>query len=160
VTAEAATRSLKDQILAARAAGMEARTEDFEIPGFGGRLWGTFRALDDYAEVRKIGQRLEKVHDPVEQEMCVAADTLIRASVDCFAVIDGERHPLDATFGLPLGKYLGLAEEGDTARQAVFGLFEGKTMDLMTLFNRYSEWRQGAQAQVDEETEGKSEAPS
>jgi len=165
VTAEAAQHSLKDQILAARIGLMHGRSEDFAIPGYGGRLWGTFQALDDYGEVRQIGRAAGGVEDPTEQEMYVAIGTLVRASVDMFAVIDGQKEPLGVKLGLPLAQYLGLAEGIENDRQAVFALFtdeEGalNSMALMELFQNYSLWRRETQTEAAKELEGKSEAPS
>lgn len=151
--------SLKDQLLAARAAVQHSKTSDFEIPGYSGRLGATFRALDDYSEVRAIIKRHERVPDEALRELYVAADTLVEASTDTFALVDGEQHALGVTLGLPLYGYLELDEGAENDRQAVFALFPS-TMSLMTLFADYDQWMKGAQRKTESELAGKSDAPS
>ena len=151
--------SLKDQILAARTAALGEHTEDFEIPGFGGRLWGTFKALDDYAELRQIGKRHEGITDQVEREMAVGADTLLEANTDTFALIDGKKEPLGVRLGLELNGYLGI-EGAQNDREALFLLFDSKTTNLMQLFFRYDGWTKVAQTEAETRVEGKSETAS
>lgn len=150
--------SFKDQLIAARTAAQHSTAVDLEIPGYGGRLWGTFRGLDDYTEVREIVTRHERVTDVATREMYIGADTLVAASVDTFAMIDGEKHPLGVTLGLPLAGYLEM-EGAENDRQAVFAVFPS-TMSVMTLFTEYDQWLKGAGREVEAHLEGEAVAPS
>lgn len=150
--------SFREQLLAARERSLRSRTVELEIPGYERRLWGTFRAIDDYSEVRAIVRRHQQRAD-AEQELHVAADTLLAACVDCYGLEDGQRHPLDVKLGLPLAGMLGLADGCDNDRQALFAVIPS-TMAVMTLFAEYDQWLKGARQEAEDDLQGESGAPS
>lgn len=131
--------SLQDQLRAARLRALHETTQDFEIPGTAGTLWGTFKALDDYREVREIVKSNAATGDEAEQEMNVAADTLVRSCVGVYAKDPetGEIQQLDMGLGVQLAEYYG--ETVDTDRQAVFAIFPG-TVSIVTLFAQLEAW--------------------
>jgi hypothetical protein len=150
--AEAAGDSLRDSLRAARARAQHRTTGEFPIPGYEGRLHGEFRALDDYSEVRAIVMRHTKVADVAQQELYVAADTLLAASVGTFAMQDGVRHDLSLPLGRGLAAYLGY-EGLESDRQALFAVFPA-TISVMTLFAEYDLWMKASGVTVDEDLAG------
>jgi hypothetical protein len=164
--AEATTpkTSVKQQLIAARQAAQSVTTVDLEIPGYGGRLWGTFRALDEYSEVRAIIAANSQIRDDADRELYNGADTLLAASLDTYALLeDGSKEPLGLKLGAKLAAYLEL-NDPETDRQALIGgrgvgIFPG-TMSVMTLFTQYDLWLKTARREVEEELEGNSGAPS
>lgn len=149
-------RSLKDVLLAAREEAQRDKTVDLEIPGYGGRLWGTFRALDDYTELRALVQRArDEGQDDMTRELYAGADTLVRACTDTYAREGEEKHPLGKRLGLELASYLGL-DDADTDRQAVF-LLVPSSLALMSLFADYDAWLKGTFQSAIGAAEGKSE---
>lgn len=150
--------SLKDYIVAARSAELRAKTADFEVPGYGGRLWATLRGLDDYSEMRGVITANERVPDAATMELNIAADTLLLASVDCFGLRNGEKESLDVRLGLPLSQCLGMTDS-ETNRQAIFEVFPD-TMSVMTMYAQYDNWLKGEGREADQRAEGKSGTPS
>lgn len=150
--------SLQAQLRAMAQRTQQRKTVDLAIPGYDGRLWGTFRALDDYSEHRKIVARHERLQTE-QQELYIAADTLIAASVDTFAVLeDGQREPLNLRLGLALAGYLGL-EGAETDRQAVFMLISS-TMQIVELYVELEQFRKASTRETVDELVGESEAAS
>jgi len=149
--------SIQGALRAALAAAQHRQNKDFPIPGYSGRLWGTFRALDDYTDVRGIVAGLDRVSDDATKELYIAADTIIKSCVGVYALMDGEKHELPYGMGIGLADYLG--QQVDTDRQAVFALFPG-TLAVMGLLADLDAWFKDADAKSAEETAGNSEAPS
>jgi len=149
--------TLQAELRAARARAMHKHTRDFAIPGYGGRLWGTFRALDDYAEVRKIVLEHRRVPDEAEGEVLIAADTLVKSCDSVYAVRHGERTDLGMTLGRQLAEFLGEPVEND--RQAIFAIFPD-TLTVMSLYGEIDRWIRAVGVEADEETAGKSQAAS
>lgn len=153
--------SFKDQILAARTAAVSGRTEDFAIPGYGGRLWGTFRVIDSLADVHKLADATMGIDDEADRDACGAADALVAASVDTFYIDENDaRQPLGVKLGLPLARYLEMtAAEND--RQAVFEIFERTgNLSVWEFYLEVDAWMTRVRAGVDKGLAGKSEAPS
>jgi hypothetical protein len=152
------TRTLQEQLRAARADAQHRQNEDFPIPGYGGRLCGTFKALDDYSEVRQIIASNAKITDPAQQELYIAADTITRACVTVYALEGETRHPLEMGIGAQLAAYLG--EEVENDRQGVFAIFPS-TVAVMGFFADLDKWiKQAGETSDRQVTEGNSVAPS
>lgn len=134
---------------------LSQNTETFDVPGYIGILRVEYRAMD-YKELRKIAARHQRVKDDADQELYIAADTLIAASENSFEVLPGEKEgeervrELGLTWGLSLARELGVTTPGDTARQAVFAVFPQKTW-LTQHYTDYTDWLRGIGVQVDEE---------
>ncbi len=147
------TSSIGEQLLAARAKLQAYHEETVEI--FDG-LWGRYRPLE-FRELREIVRGHEKVRNETEQELLIAADTLIAASVGTEARVNGTVKELPK-LGMALNQAIGLeAHEND--RQAVFELFPTERM-LMEQFAKIGEMEGAANAKVDRQLEGESEAAS
>jgi len=151
--ASAPANTLQAELRAARAHATRKHTRDFAIPGYGGRLWGTFRALDDYADVRKIIVEHRDHHDEAERELLMAADTLVKSCEGVYALRHGERTDLRMGLGQQLAEFLGEPVEND--RQAVFTIFP-TTLAVMTLFGEVDLWIRAVGVQATEEAAGNS----
>lgn len=167
-----AARSLREQMRARRRAGQAQRTTDIEIPGFAGsELFIVCRALGDYHEERQIAQRVqdEKVHDVTDQELNVAADSLVLAGVGSYVKTDGQRVDLGASLGIALCDALdppGGRPDGepplfhaDSDRQAVFELFPD-TSSVVLAYMQLNQFTREAGYKTDEELQGNSPAAS
>jgi len=156
-TEDAATgrATLQDELRAAKARATNRQTRDFPIPGYEGRLWGTFRALDDYADVRAIIAEHGKVADAAEQEQLIAADTLVKSCTRVFALRDGEQHDLGMGLGRDLAAFLGDEVEND--RQGIFAVIPNSLL-LMSFYGEIDRWFRGTEAAATSEASGKSEA--
>ena len=163
--AVASKDSLRGWLQDARKRSLARTTIDLPIPRFEGRLWCTFRALEDVIELRDIQRRYETM-DETDEAIHVAADTLIAACVDCFVKRDGKTVSLGVKLGLPLFEYLELTDEttgeplvAENDTQAVFQIFES-TVRLVLIAKDYSDFMTEAGAGTDRELEGNSVAPS
>jgi hypothetical protein len=154
-------RTLQGLMREARAAATTSHTVDIPIPGikidapgFGpGELWGTFRALDDYREMRKIGKRHERVRDEATRELEIAADVLVRSSVTTFLRIDGYGDvPLDMPVGTELAIWIGACAPGADVRdaEAAFMVFPN-TYQLAIAAQKITDLSDAAGQQADEE---------
>ena len=141
------------------AEGQANKTREVEIPGYDG-LFGVFRAIDDYTEVRPVIARAAKARgDEAQKEISIAAETLLLSSVDTFAMVDGKR----VDIGLPLGK--GLYDtlwEGDEShvqvdndRQAL-SLLIPSTVSLVALAGQVDLWSKQSLDRTGEEILGES----
>src|SRR5215471_3002672 len=132
--------SLKAQIQAARERALHNRTHDFPIPGTDDTLWGTFRALDDWGEVRGIAKAaLAASNDETTQELYIAADNLVRSCIDIYAFdAEGQKHSIADGLTLDLAHELfeGVAL---TPRQAVFEIFP-TTKSVALFFAELETW--------------------
>lgn len=155
------TLSLRDQLRAARERSERRSTRDFEIPGFEGRLWGTFRVLEEYARVREIGRRVEKITDETDQELAVAADIIVESCVGVYVKLpDGEKQPLEQRLGASLAQYLFEPETPlTTDRQGIYMLFPS-TLSVAVFYGELSQWFAHESVSFESETAGNSEAPS
>ena len=158
--------SLLAKVKAGRQRSLGRSTIDIEIPGYDGTLWGTFRALDDYGETKRMGKPFERIPDEADREVNIHAATLLRASVDVFVPLDGFKpdqdgckHSLGCPLGAELAGKLGLVP-GDSAvavsdHEAVFLIFPNTLLigAAAIVVNQFSA-RSGRQA--DEELEGNS----
>ena len=126
--------SLQARLRASHAREVKRVTGEFEIaPGvFDPPLWGVFRALDDYSERRQAAFRHQNVADDAERELLGAADAIVTACEDVYALVDGEKVSLGVRIGKPLADYLGIPADND--RQAIFALFKRGTMQIGDLF--------------------------
>lgn len=144
--------SLFAQIRAARDAKQQAETVDLVVPGYGGRLGVTYRALP-WAETRRIAARHARNPDAAMRELYIAADTLLAACVDAHAILeDGTHHDLGVGLGADLARRLELDDtDGLTARQAMFLLFARETQ-LISHYGELMEWQGGeVDPRVDDE---------
>lgn len=149
--------SIGDKLRAAREKHSGSREKTFEVQGFDGQLFATYRALG-YKEARRIGGLHTGVKEIAERELRVAADTLAAACTGTEAVIDGERHKLPP-MGMALNTALGL-EPGENPKQAVMALFPADVA-LMAHFEGVGAFIEDVEAEADEAVEdqlGNSEA--
>ena len=154
-------RTLQGLLREARANATTVHTVDVEIPGYQidapgygtGSLYGTFRALDDYREARKIGKRHERVRDEATRELEIAAEMLVTSSVTTFLRIDkfGDV-PLEMPLGAQLAQWLGLCEPGQDVNnsEAVFMIFPD-TIKLAKVAADIDRLSQGASRDADVE---------
>lgn len=137
------------------------KTKDVKIPGYDG-LYVTFRALDDYTEVREAIKDIARKRGIPEgdREVELAVQTLLLAAVDSFAIINGERIDIGQPLGLGLYDYIFPEEdEGEerpmTDAQAVIALFDN-TMALMVTAATLDQWFRGEGVDTEEELLGES----
>jgi hypothetical protein len=151
-------------VRAARAAAQHRHTKDFEIPGFEGTIWGTFRALDKWSDVRGIVDRHSHL-DGAEQQVNVAAETLLKSCVTLYGVDGTQRAPLNMGLGVQFAEYV---EEGSTASpdgipmtdlQAVFVAIPNE-VQLVMLYTALESWYEGVGVKTDAVQVGNSAAPS
>lgn len=132
-------------------------TKDFAVPGYDRRLWATFRALTEYADVRRPVVEHQGIPDDAEREVLMAVDTLLAATVGAYALMpDGEKVDLGVPLGLGLAGHLGFSGlEND--RQAVLAIFKTGTADLMEFFGDvtrfFDEAKHGGEAALVGESE-------
>jgi hypothetical protein len=154
-------RTLQGLMRQARATATTRHTVDMaipgnriEAPGYGnGELWGTFRALDDYRETRRIAKRHERVRDEATRELEIAAETLVHSSVTMFLRIDGFGDvALDMRLGSDLAVWLDACKPGDgvTDVEAVSLIFPN-TFQMVIAANKIGDLSVGAGEQADEE---------
>jgi hypothetical protein len=136
----------------------------FELPVLGYEdigLYARYKVLP-YEELRAIGKSNEKVAETVEGELAIAADTLIRA---CVGLLEktGETagRPEYRELGCrwdPKGvrEKLGVEVVGDTARAAIFAVFNGPSggNELSRHFLAYDAETEKVNTQIDEEQLG------
>lgn len=149
--------TLQNDLRAVKKRAQNRHSEDFAIPGYGGRLWGTFKALDDYADVRAVVEKHSTITDPALNELHIAADILVKSCVEVFAVEDDKKHPLGMGLGAALADYLGDPVEND--RQGVFAVFPN-TLAVMTLYGELDRWFKAVDVESSKEAAGNSVAPS
>lgn len=155
--------SFRDKVRAARTAAQNRKTKDFKIPGFEGTIWGTFKALDKWADVRGIVDKYAHLTDG-EDELMIAAETLLRSCVTLYGLDNGVRAPLDMTLGVQFAEWV---EEGSTVTtgppmtdlQAVFVAIPDE-VQLVKLFTRLEQWYTGEDEGTSAEQVGNSVAPS
>lgn len=146
---------LRDKLRAARAAGFKQHPPlKLEIPGYEGlRLWASFRVNDDYVDNKQMVAAHEAEPDADQQELAVAAESLLRACVGVFAMDGDTRIDVTDDDGQPilLGKalcdYLGI-DSVDNDLQAMFALYPG-TMSIATSFARLEKWAVDTGQKVD-----------
>lgn len=159
------SNSLRSWLQDARRQAQSRKTIDLPIPRFKGRLWCTFRAIDDGMEMRSISKRHERMGDQDLANLYIAADTLIAACMDTFVLKGEEKISLGLKLGLPLHAYLALTDEtgvllpAENDRQAAFQIFDSTTLLLLTA-DSYGAFMQDAGNEADGEIEGNSPAPS
>lgn len=162
--------------------GDERRTEDFDIPGYSGRLILRVRYSSDlWDRFKKIAQRVENSRNK-RKELQAHADTLVLVTQAVMAVKDGdpkqlgEAFPelvpdpadredpinfadtlLDKMFDLrrPTGEAI-WEQEDRTARESLLLLFNNP-LAVTNLHNQVSDWLQG-NSEGDEEFLGESSA--
>lgn len=139
--------SLRDLLRGSREALQATRTIDLPVPGWGA-LVARYHVLS-WRETRQITARHERVRDVAQQELYIAADSLIAACDGTFASLDGQLQPLNMIYGIDLARYLG--EDGaESARQAVFQLIPNE-IQLITHYGELMAWMQGENVSVDED---------
>lgn len=153
--------SLRDQLRAARSRAERRSTRDLEIPGYEGRLWGTFRVLEEYKQIRDIGRRVEKIADETDQELAIAADIIVESCTGIYAKLpDGEKQPLEQGLGAALAQFLFEPDPAITSdRQGIYMLFPS-TLSVAVFYSELSQWFAHESSSLDAETSGNSEAPS
>jgi hypothetical protein len=137
----------------ARRAQLEARhTLRLEPPGYSGLLSVEYRPLS-YSEVRAIARRHERIQDEATQELYMAADNLIAASIDSYDISGDEEVALGLRWGVELAHVLGFRDVvGDefTPRQALFACFARDT-SVVTHYGQYAGWLTDVEEQLDQE---------
>ena len=141
------------------------KTKDVRIPGYDG-LFVTFRALDDYTEVRDAIKDVARKRgiSEGEREVEIAVRTLLLASVSSHAVINDRRVEIDLPLGLGLYDYIFPAEPGEEGdiipevrpesdTEAVVMLFDN-TMALVVTAASLDQWFRGEGVDTDEEILG------
>jgi hypothetical protein len=146
-----ATGSLAARATARRQEISERKSLVLEVPGYEGLLAVEYRALA-YHEGRKIAARHQRQHDDAVREIYIAADQLIRASVNSYELReDGTSIELGIGWGRELAERLGIKiHDTTTARQAVLACFPSDVL-LTRHFVEYGEWLQDTQSDVDDE---------
>lgn len=143
------TGSLAARAKARREALLDQHSTTIEVPGYEGVLAVEYRALG-YAETRKIAARHQRQSDEATQELYIASDQLIAASINAYELHDdGTREELGVGWGLGLASMLGVDTDGLTPRQAMFGCF-ARDVFVTRHWADYIEWLSSAQADVDE----------
>jgi hypothetical protein len=163
--------SLQQQLRASRKRAANKQTEDFQIPGYSPALWGTFRAMDDYSDVRRFVIAHVDVADEAEKELLIAADTLAASCTDLYVKIGDTRADLEIApqgFTPQSAAYLVTEPDGqggerpvqvDSDRQAVFAIFPN-TSSIMELYGEMKSYFNNAGIAADEELLGNAAAPS
>jgi hypothetical protein len=144
--------SLSERARARRQQLQRQRTVILKVPGWENWLEVEYRALS-WAEMRMISGRHERISDDATRDLYVAADTLILASVNSYALDDeGKRHELGLHWGIELAQRFGVdVDEGTTARRAVMSFFF-HDLQLMGHCNMdYGEWLQSTEEDIDRE---------
>lgn len=178
--AEPPQMSLRDQLRASRKAAQNRQTKAFEIPGYDPPIYGTFKALDDYADARGIVLEHQNEPDEAARELLIACDTFVASCTEIYPVINGVRAALEIpapgfTPAVAAELVVETDAEGedvldeagdpvpvkvDNARQAVLAIFPN-TLSIMTLFAEIDAWFQnGAGPKSDRVLAGNSPAPS
>lgn len=153
-----ASQSVAEHLREAFRKRQSNKTIDLEIPGYSGGLFGTFRALDDYAEVRDAIQGPAKKMgiSEADRDLEIAVNLLLLASVSSYAIVDGgQRVDIPHPLGLGLYDYIFPAEDEMEARpgsdsEAVHMLFQN-SMALMRTAGLFDQWSRGEGALTDEE---------
>lgn len=151
-----ASQSVAEHLREAFRKRQSNKTVDLEIPGYGG-LFGTFRALDDYAELREAIQDVAKKRgiSEADREVEIAASTLLLASVSSYALVDGQHVDIPHPLGLGLYDYIFPAEDEMEARpgsdsEAVHMLFDN-SVSLVVTAARLERWFAGEGVATDGE---------
>lgn len=135
------------------------KVESFPIAGYDG-LFVTFRALDDYAEVRNaVGEVVKRRGVPeAEREIEIGIETLKLSSIGSYAMIDGQKIDIGLPLGIDLYDYIFAADpdsddepthKPQTDNEAIILLFDN-TMALMLLASRLDRWFKGEAVTTDE----------
>lgn len=138
------------------------KPKDVVLPGYGepvSELHLLFEMLPDYGEVREVIKRAlsKRGLDQDKREIQVGLETLTRASVGSYALIDGERHDLHARLGLELYEHLHPQDElppSDDLEATVL-LFDSNTTMVMGVFHEVDAWMRRGGRDAEEETLGK-----
>lgn len=150
---EASNGSLSARAAQRRKTLSEERSSIIEVPGYEGILAVEYRALS-YSEARKVVARHERVKDEATRDLYIAADHLIRASVNSYELVDGDvekRRELGHGWSLSLARELGIeVDETMTVRQAVLACFPRDTL-LGAHYADYSGWLNNIEQEIDEE---------
>jgi hypothetical protein len=139
------------------------KIESFPIAGYDG-LFVTFRALDDYAEVRNATVEVVKRRGvpEAEREIEIGIETLKLSSIGSYAIIDGQKIDIGLPLGVDLYDYIFAADPDaddapehrpQTDNEAIILLFDN-TMALMLLASRLDRWFKGEAISTDEELLG------
>lgn len=138
------------------------KTRSMRLPDYDG-LYVTFRALDDYREVRAAIREVLKRRGvrPEDREVEIAIETLLLASTGSYAEIDGRRHDIGLPLGVELYDYIWPAEGEDEVRpssdsQAVVLLFGSNTVQITAMAAELDMWFKDTGRLVDEELLGNS----
>lgn len=160
-------QSFRDKVRAARAAAQHRSTQDFEIPGFDGTIWGTFKALDQYADMKALFKPYEHLADD-ERELMTAAEIVVRACVGLYGVDGGVRAEVDPP-GMRLGvQFAEWVQEGSTGTpdglpmtdvQALMAVIIPNQIQLTMLASKLEAFNEGTSAKTDEAQVGNSVAP-
>lgn len=140
--------SVQARLQNARATILATDKVTLEIPGYGG-LFAHYRLLD-FRDTRKVGEETTAsgVKGEIDRELYLAANHLLAASTGTEAHIDGDIHDLQRPLGRALAEYLGLGDEFENDRQALFVIFR-REIDLMDQFVEL----QGQKAFADQEAD-------
>lgn len=154
-------RSVAESLRAAHSRAHQRRTTEFDIPGYGGQLVGVFRAVGDFYEIHNAVAEERKVRrGDAEITLAFAVDFLLLASVECFALIDGQKSQLPA---LGLGLYEAIFPESEedhpgpqNDKEAMHLLFPLGTFSIVETATQLDAWAKGEAFEADEELLGES----
>jgi hypothetical protein len=151
--------SLADRMAARREQTERVTTEKFEVPRFEGVLSVELRLIG-WKKLRSYGQRHSRMRDSALQELYVAADQLLAATVGFYE--DEEVEGIVNHRKAPGKSWVSLLNEMQTARkepvsdeitprQALIALV-GDT-NVMFLWEQWQEWMKGERPDVDKEVQ-------
>lgn len=149
--------SLKTKLQAARRRAQNLPPEDFPIPGSANTLWGTFKVLTDYVELREVVSAQGSATTEAEGELYVAAETIAKSCTELYALIDGQKKPFEMSIIQVANTYYDAVAEND--RQAVFAIFPD-TSSVAEFAGNLDTWFETARSRADEVVSGNSEAAS
>lgn len=131
VTAPA--KSVSERLRESFVRSQAVKTQDIAIPGYD-ELHVIFRVLDDYTELRRVlrGAQLRNRHLPESaQEIQASIETLILASVDSYAVVDGQRIDIGLPLGLALYDYIFPVSAEDPAKPSLRPTKDGEAVTML-----------------------------
>jgi hypothetical protein len=159
-------QSVAEQLRASFAVAQTQRTTEIRIPGYTPALFGVFRGIDDYSELRQmiVGVVKKTRYLPkgqlAQQQIALGSETIIRASTDTYVLKDdGEKVVLGKRMGIELYDLI-FPDEGSgsyrpmTDSEALILLFPLGTSSLMTVAAELDQWMKDASQLTEEELLG------
>lgn len=147
--------SLQGRLQESRKRAQNRETKDFAIPGSDDTLWGTFKVLTDYGDLRAMVLVREEAPTEQDADLYTMCERIVRSCTAVYTLIDGKQRPLDMTIGVKLANTY--YSPVDTDRQAVFAIFPD-TASIAEFSGDLTIWAEGAGTAADEVVSGNSEA--